>query len=93
MFKVTGTINGTEESITYTWEQGHGRIEGDPMVMFLMRSALERTTPVGPPGQYMDRSLDEPLAALFMIRECFEKITAWEGELPEAETVPDGAMS
>ena len=35
MFKVTGTINGTEESITYTWEQGHGRIEGDPMVMFL----------------------------------------------------------
>lgn len=92
MFQVTGVILGETESIRYDWENGVGRIEGDPTVMFLMRNALERNTPVGPVGQPMERDLDEPLAALFMIRECFDEILSCEGEVPEAEELPDGAV-
>ena len=62
------------------------------MALFLLRSALEREEPVGPVGPRMERDLDEPLAALYMMMECFEEITGWEGEVPEGEPFPDGAM-
>ena len=93
MFTITGIINGEQESITYTWENGYGSVDGDPMVMFRMRNSLERETAVGPVGQPMDRDINEPLSALFMIRECFDTITAWEGDIPKAGSVPEGAIS
>lgn len=91
MFTISGLINGEQESITYTWENGAGTIEGDPMVMFLMRNSLERKTYVGPVGQPMERDINEPLSVLFMIRECFDSITSWDGDIPTADSIPDGA--
>lgn len=92
MFKVVGIINGETETIEYSWENGHGSISGDPMIMFLMQNSLERTTPIGPVGQYMDRDIDEPLAALFMIKECFETILSCEGDVPKAAEIPDNSI-
>lgn len=93
MFKMTGMVNGRGASITYPWEKSVGRIERNLIVMFLMRSAMEWTLPVGLPDQYMNWDLDELLAALFMLRAYFEEITACEVEIPEADTVPVGAIS
>ncbi len=92
MFQVTGVIMGETETIRYDWEDGTGKIEGGPAVMFLMRNALERKTAVGPVGQPLKRDLDEPLAALFMIRECFDEITACEGEIPQADELPEDVI-
>lgn len=92
MFKITGTINGEKESLVYEFENGHGVVTGDEMAMFMFRNALERSTPVGPVGQYMDRDSDEPLAALFMMMECFQEIISFEGEPPTAEELPEGAF-
>lgn len=92
MYKVIGKINGETESMTYHWDNGKGRVEGGPMAMFLFQSALERTSQTGPVGQWMDRDIDEPLSALFMIQECFEEILSYEGDLPEAEELPEGAI-
>lgn len=92
MFKIIGIINGEKESLTYKFEDGHGAITGDEMAMFMFRNSMERNTPVGPVGQYMDRDIDEPLAALFMMIECFQEIVGSEGELPTADELPEGAF-
>lgn len=92
MFKITGKINGEIESITYNWKNGRGSIEGDTMVMFMMKGEMELNTPVGPVGQYMERDINDPLSALFMIRECFDEIISSEGSIPEAEHIPPGAI-
>ncbi len=92
MFKIIGMINGKEHFLTYDLIDGHGSVSGDEIAMFLFRSAMERKRPVGPVGQYMDRDIDEPLAALFMMMECFQEVTGSEGELPEAGELPEGAF-
>ena len=92
MFKVIGKINDVEESLTYDFVDGHGVVTGGEMAMFLFRNALERTTSVGPVGQYMDRDIDEPLAALCMMMECFQEIIGFEGDVPTAEELPDGVI-
>ena len=92
MFRIVGIVNGEQERIEYAIKDGKGTISGDPMIMFLMRNSLERMTPIGPVGQYMDRSIDNPLAVLFMIRECFDTILSWEGNIPEADGIPDGSI-
>ena len=92
MFSVRGIINGEQESVSYFWENGVGRLEGDPMVVFLMEGALMDTTPVGPIGQYLDRDINDPLAALCMIEECFQKVLSYEGEIPQASDIPDGMI-
>jgi len=60
--------------------------------MFSMRRELELESSVGPVGQPLERDLDEPLAALFMIRECFDSIISWEGNIPEADPIPEGTI-
>ena len=80
MFAITGIING------------HGVVSGDEMAMFMFKCALERNAPVGPVGQYMDRDIDEPISALFMMMECFEKIVKSDGELPTASPIPNGVI-
>lgn len=92
MFKITGVINGEKESLTYEFVNGRGSVSGDEMAMFMFKNSMERHTPVGPVGQYMDRDIDEPLAALFMMMECFEEIISSEGDLPNAEELPEGAF-
>ena len=85
-------INGKKESLTYELDDGHGVVSGDEMAMFMFRNAMDDSTPVGPVGQYMDRDIDEPLAALFMMLECFQEIESYEGDLPTAEELPEGAI-
>lgn len=92
MFKITGKINGEIESLSYDHKNGHGHVTGGEMAMFLFDYSLHRQTPVGPVGQYMDRDINEPLAALFMMKECFQEIISAEGDLPCAEDIPDGAI-
>ena len=92
MFTITGLINGESEHITYHWENGHGKLEGDPMIMFLMRNSLDRKRPIGPVGQPLERDINEPLSVLFMIRECFDTIVSWEGDIPEADSTPEGTF-
>lgn len=92
MFKITGIVNNKTESLTYEFLNGHGIISGDEMAMFMMQNSMERHSQVGPVGQYMDRNIDEPLAALFMMMECFQKIVSYEGELPVAGELPEGAI-
>lgn len=92
MFKITGIINGEKESLTYEFLDGHGSISGDEMAMFMLKNSLDRHSPVGPVGQYMERDIDEPLAALFMMMECFQEVLNSEGELPQAGEVPEGAI-
>lgn len=92
MFTITGVINGEYEKLTYDIENGRGVVSGDEMAMFMFKCASERITPVGPVGQYMERDINEPLSALFMMRECFEKVESYDGELPNAESIPEGAI-
>ena len=93
MFKIIGIINDETESLIYDVVDGHGSVTGGDMALFLFRNSLERQTPVGPVGQYMDRDIDKPLSALFMMMECFQKIISSEGDLPTAEKVPEGALA
>lgn len=92
MFTITGIINGESEKLSYDIKDGHGVISGDDMAMFMFKCALERNTPTGPVGQYLDRDIDQPISALFMIMECFEKIVNYEGDLPTASSIPNGAI-
>lgn len=92
MFSMIGMINGETEKLSYQIENNRGVVSGDKMAMFLFQFALERSTPVGPVGQYSNRDIDEPLAALFMMMECFEKVTNYEGDLPTASLIPEGAI-
>lgn len=92
MFKVTGLINGEEESLTYEFKNGHGYVSGGDMAMFMFNCAMESNAPIGPVGQYMDRDVDEPLAALCMMMECFQKVISTEGDLPSADSIPEGSI-
>lgn len=92
MFKIIGIINGKTESLTYKFQNGHGSISGDEMAMFMLKNSVDRHAPVGPVGQYMDRDIDEPLAALFMMMECFQEIVGHEGEIPNVGDLPKDAF-
>ncbi len=92
MFTITGIIAGEREHITYQWNNGVGSYEGSPLATFLMEGAQERTSPVGPVGQPLDRDINDPLAALFMILECFDRVLTYEGDIPQAAPIPDGAI-
>ncbi len=92
MFSITGIIKGKKETIAYEWKNGVGNISGDVSIMFLMQYELALKSLVGPVGQYVERNLNDPLATLFMIKNCFEEITEHEGNLPVAKPIPDGAI-
>ena len=92
MFTITGIIAGEQEYITYHWNNGVGSYEGSPLAAFLLEGAQERTSPVGPVGQPLDRDINDPVAALFMIRECFDRVLTCEGDIPQAAPIPDGAI-
>lgn len=92
MFKVTGKINDTIDYIEYNWEDGIGCVSGGRLALFCLGGELESTTPVGPVGQYMERDINIPLAAFSMILNCFDEIISCEGEIPQAASVPEGAI-
>jgi hypothetical protein len=92
MFTITGIINDNVQTITYNFCDGVGKLTGDTMIIFLVEDAMKSVELIGPVGQYMERDVNNPLAVLFVIKECFHSITKWEGDLPKADPIPDGAI-
>ena len=92
MFTIEGLIYGKQQKISYFHENGKGRFEGDTPAINFVSDALRSNQLTGPVGQYIKRDINSPLAVLFVIKECFETITAYEGEIPEATLMPDGAI-
>lgn len=92
MFKVRGIINGEEHSLKYENTNGKGQVLGDETAITVFSIVRQYEKGVGPIGQYMDRDVDIPLAALFIMMECFDSITGFEGDFPEVSEVPDGAI-
>ena len=96
-FSITGLINGEKEIAIYKYKKGKGEIKADAQIEFLLRSALERSTPVGPVGEPLKRDINNPLAMLFILNsnEIFDtviKIELISGTMPKAANVPRGAI-
>ena len=96
-FLVEGKINNKIEKVIYEYKHKKGNINGDPMSMFMLQSALERKTPVGPVGMYLERNINDPLAMLSILTsdEIFEQVINVElisGEMPVAPELPKGAI-
>ena len=91
MFSIKGLVHGKSQSISYSHENGVGKLTGDPIIVLLVEDALQSVELTGPVGQYIERDINDPLAVLCVINECFHSITEHEGELPTAEAMPDGA--
>jgi len=91
MFSIEGIISNQQQKITYTYESGIGKIDGDLLIMLAVEDAMESSDLTGPVGQYLERDINNPLAVLSVINECFEAITGYDGDLPEADPMPEGA--
>lgn len=92
MFSITGIVCGCEETLTYELKDGHGVVIGGPHAMAMLEMGKRLSSAVGPVGQDFDRDLNIPLAALFMMKECFSEVTSYEGDLPVAASIPDDAI-
>ena len=92
MFRIIGKVDGVPQEITYDYNNGKGAIAGDKAITFLLQWELDNKTIVGPVGQYMEADINNPLSVVFVLRQCFDSIEQIEGELPEAETIPDGSI-
>jgi len=92
MFSIEGTIENKPMEIAYFFENGAGRLEGEPLIVLIVEDALKSVELTGPVGQYLDRDINDPLAVLFVIKECFHEITGFKGNLPEASPMPKGAI-
>jgi hypothetical protein len=92
MFRIKGLVHGKLQSISYSCENGIGKLAGDPVIVLLVEDAMQSVELTGPVGQYIERDINNPLAVLCVINECFHSITEHEGELPEADAIPDGAI-
>ena len=96
-FSVSGIINGQLETINYEFKKGKGSVDGDDMAMFMLETAMKRTTPIGPVAEYLARDFNNPLAMLFILEsdEIFQsniKVKLISGVLPEASVAPDDAI-
>ena len=97
-FSVSGIINGQTKTIIYELKKGKGSVSGDDAALFMLKSAMERPTPIGPVGEYYNRDINNPLAMLFVLNsdEIFQsniKVELISGIMPEASVVPDGAIA
>jgi len=92
MFMMIGRVEGIQQKITYEYHEGKGTFYGDKAITFLLQWELDNKTIVGPVGQYMEADINNPLSVVFVLRQCFDSIEQIEGELPEAETIPNGSI-
>jgi len=93
MFAVEGIIKGSKQKVIYENIDGVGKISGDELICFVVEDEMNDIDTVGPVGQYMDRDINNPLATLFVIKGCFDEILNYEGDLPEADPIPNGAIA
>ena len=87
MFMMVGQVEGVQQKITYEYHNGKGSFYGDKAITFLLQWELDSKSVVGPVAD-----IDNPLSVVFALRECFDSIEHIEGELPEAEDIPDGSI-
>lgn len=92
MFKMVGKVDGMLQEITYDYSNGKGTIVGDKVITFLLQWELENNSIVGPVGQYMEADINNPLSVVFALRKCFDSIEHTEGELPEADSIPNDSI-
>ncbi len=92
MFMMVGRVEGIQQKITYEYQDGKGSFYGDKAITFLLQWELDSKSVVGPVGQYMEADINNPLSVVFALRQCFDSIEQIEGELPEAEKIPDGSI-
>ncbi len=92
MFVMVGQVEGIQQRITYEYQDGKGSFYGDKAITFLLQWELDSKSIVGPVGQYMEADINNPLSVVFALRQCFDSIEQIEGELPEAEEIPDGSI-
>jgi len=90
MFSIEGMSYGDKHKVTYTFSNGKGHLEGDEFILFVINDAMNSVELTGPVGQYLERDINDPLAVLSVISECFDEITGYEGNLPEPAPMPDG---
>lgn len=92
MFMMIGQVEGVLQKITYEYNDGKGSFYGDKAITFLLQWELDNNSIVGPVGQYMEADIDNPLSVVFALRNCFDSIEQIEGELPEADSIPDDSI-
>lgn len=92
MFSIIGKIDGVQQRIEYRYNDGKGTIVGDKAITYLVQWELDNRSIVGPVGQYMEADINNPLSVLFVVKGCFDAIEEIEGDIPEAESVPDGSI-
>jgi len=91
MFSIEGIINEHQQRISYSMDADKGSLNGDTIIMVAVEDAMNSSELTGPIGQYIERDLNNPIAVLSVIVECFDTIIGYEGDLPEAEPMPEGA--
>jgi len=95
-YSVTGKIGGHTYIVIYSKLPAlKPRLTGDDVAVKLIeiRAQALQGSILGPVGMYFDRDyLNDPLAALFVIREVFDEIVEASGDVPEAPDVPGGAI-
>lgn len=92
MFKLVGKVDGVLQEITYDYSNGKGSIVGDKAITFLLQWEFENKSIVGPVGQYLEADINNPLSVVFALRKCFDSIEHIEGELPEADNIPNDSV-
>lgn len=91
MFSIEGVLFNQIQKITYTFDNGVGKLSGDRIILLAVEDAINSYELTGPVGLYLERDINDPLSVLSVISECFESITGYEGNIPEAELMPEGA--
>ncbi len=94
MYTLRCRYHGREFDLT--WQEGE--FTGDPNAVLVLESLAaayeDEAVPVGPPAGplYTEDYLADPFAALWLVREVFEIVSA-SGDVPEREPVPEGAVA
>jgi hypothetical protein len=93
-YTVKGKLNEIVYTVTYQKGlSGKAELTGDLVAVRLIEIRAASSRPVGPVGMYFDSNLlENPLAALFVMREVFNEIIEASGDVPEAPAIPDGAI-
>jgi hypothetical protein len=94
-YTVTGTIAGKTYSVTYRkLPLLKPKLTGDRVAVDIVTIVAQTTRGLlGPVGMTLKPPyLNDPLAALFVMLEVFDEILETSGDVPEAPSVPNGAI-
>ena len=94
MYTVKGIIGGRVYSVTYSkLPLLKPKLTGDARVVDFIQREAKLGHLAGPVGMELKRPyLNDPLAALCVMLEIFDEILETTGDVPEAPSVPNGAI-